>query len=151
MSGLTTSPPQATHPLVDPPFGADWWYRVQVPAQPWAVGLVRSSLLNALARHGWQAHTDVVSLLASELVTNGIVHGRHPVSVSLSGRAEVLRLDVYDPGPGLPRRRQATGSQENGRGLALLAALADRWGAMRHPTAGGKSVWCEVDHRSTVG
>ncbi|MGW8992331.1 ATP-binding protein [Streptomyces zhihengii] len=32
---------------------------------------------------------------------------------------------------------------ESGRGLALLEALAVRWGVERR--AGGKTVWCELD------
>jgi anti-sigma regulatory factor (Ser/Thr protein kinase) len=139
-----TSPPQPSHPLIDPPFGVDWWYRQHVPAKPWAVGQVRAAARWALERHGRQERADAVCLLASELVTNGIVHGKRPVSVCLSGRCEILRIEVYDPTPALPCARRAEANDEAGRGLALIAALAADWGTLLHPKAGGKSVWCEL-------
>ena len=40
----------------------------------------------------------------------------------------------------LPVARGATGYEEDGRGLLLLDALADSWGARPLPT-GGKAIW----------
>lgn len=144
MSGFLTPPLQPVHPALDPPFGVDWWYRVQVPAQPWAVGYVRASVRSALALHGCAERADEVCLLVSELVTNGIVHAKLPVSACVSGRSDVLRLEVYDPAPALPCARQSTDEDEAGRGLALIAALATQWGTLPHTGAGGKSIWCEL-------
>ncbi|NBE56868.1 ATP-binding protein, partial [Streptomyces boluensis] len=42
-----------------------------------------------------------------------------------------------------PRPRQAEGDDTNGRGLALVDGLADRWGWQSD--GGGKRIWCEVD------
>ncbi len=51
----------------------------------------------------------------------------------------VLRVEVHDSGPGMPRI--ADRADEGGRGLLLVAAFADRWGVDgRNP---GKAVWCE--------
>jgi hypothetical protein len=98
-----------------------------------------------LWRHGCGARADEACLLASELVTNGIVHAKHPVSTCLSGRrGGIVRIEVYDPAPALPQARQAAADEEAGRGLALLDALAADWGTRLHPKAGGKSVWCEL-------
>ena len=47
------------------------------------------------------------------------------------------------PGRGLaemPRRLRPTPEDEHGRGLQLVALIADRWGT--RPTAEGKAVWC---------
>ncbi|CAL9476436.1 hypothetical protein SUDANB1_02933 [Streptomyces sp. enrichment culture] len=86
-------------------------------------------------------------LCASELVTNVIRHvgDGAPVTVRVwreeGGR---VRLGVTDPDPrALPVPVGAVGAEEeSGRGLALLDALAVRWGVERE--AGRKTVWCEL-------
>ncbi|OEJ40288.1 ATPase [Streptomyces agglomeratus] len=85
---------------------------------------------------------DDVLLCVSELATNALVHGVPPgrgyrLRLWLCG--DVLRVEVHDSGSGLPRVREPDG--ESGRGLLLVAALADKWGVgEREP---GKIVWCE--------
>ncbi|MGW0501177.1 ATP-binding protein [Streptomyces sp. NPDC003007] len=88
-----------------------------------------------------------VQLCASELVTNVIRHVGEgvPVTVRLwreeGGR---VRLGVTDPDPrALPVLVGAVGAEEeSGRGLALLDALAVRWGVEQE--AARKTVWCEL-------
>ncbi|MFF7374204.1 ATP-binding protein [Streptomyces massasporeus] len=96
-----------------------------------------------------------VQLCASELVTNVIRHVREgaPVTVRVweleGGR---VRLGVTDPEPrALPVLVAAGAEAESGRGLALLDALALRWGVEQE--AGRKTVWCELftDAETTVG
>ncbi|MFF8014415.1 ATP-binding protein [Streptomyces sp. NPDC007929] len=88
-----------------------------------------------------------VQLCASELVTNVVRHVGEGVPVTVRvWRAEGgrIRLGVSDPDPrGLPVLVAGVGAEaESGRGLALLEALAVRWGVERE--AGRKTVWCEV-------
>jgi anti-sigma regulatory factor (Ser/Thr protein kinase) len=79
-------------------------------------------------------------LLVSEMVTNAIVHGRSPIDLRLRrGRAHLL-LEVDDTATAVPRKLRPTTSDVHGRGLQLVAQIADQWGT--RPTAGGKSVWC---------
>lgn len=95
-----------------------------------------------------------VQLCASELVTNVIQHLGEGVPVTVrvwcdgGGRT---RLEVTDPDPrALPVLRVAVGAdEESGRGLALLDALALRWGVAHGPC--GKTVWCELGARSGEG
>lgn len=81
----------------------------------------------------------------SELATNALVHGVPPgrgyrLRLWLHGDG-LLRVEVHDSGGGQPRMREPEG--EAGRGLLLVAALADKWGVgERSP---GKIVWCEFD------
>nr|WP_229379094.1 ATP-binding protein [Streptomyces sp. VRA16 Mangrove soil] len=60
-------------------------------------------------------------------------------SNSEDGAGDVVRVEVHDSGGGTAAPREPQG--EHGRGLRLVAALADKWGVgERDP---GKIVWCE--------
>ena len=74
---------------------------------------------------------DDVALLTSELVTNAILHSasRLPggqVTVSVQAADGMVRVDVTDQGELPPRFPRSRGL---GQGLALVAALADVFGA----------------------
>ncbi|HET8581702.1 MAG TPA: SpoIIE family protein phosphatase [Jatrophihabitans sp.] len=81
-------------------------------------------------------------LAVSELVTNAVVHGRPPVELRLHRTAEHVRIEVLDGSAVTPRELDATPEDEHGRGLRIVAALAEQWGSRR--TDDGKSVWCCV-------
>ncbi|WNM35462.1 ATP-binding protein [Streptomyces sp. Li-HN-5-11] len=55
-----------------------------------------------------------------------------------------LRVSVTDANDALPTLCEASPEDESGRGLALVAALADDWGAEPRPGGIGKTVWFEV-------
>jgi two-component sensor histidine kinase len=79
-------------------------------------------------------------LLVSELVTNAVVYGRPPIELRIRRTVVHVVLEVYDAAPFLPRKLRPTPEDEHGRGLQLVAHLADRWGT--RPTQHGKAVWC---------
>ncbi|MFJ3228320.1 ATP-binding protein [Streptomyces sp. NPDC086783] len=85
---------------------------------------------------------DDILLCAGELTTNALVHGVPPgrgLRLRLVPCGDLLRVEVHDSGGGEPR--VTAPAEESGRGLLLVAALADKWGvAQRNP---GKIVWCE--------
>ena len=54
-----------------------------------------------------------------------------------------LRVALADASSTAPRLKRAHPTAEDGRGMAILAALSDRWGIELH--VGGKRVWWEVD------
>jgi anti-sigma regulatory factor (Ser/Thr protein kinase) len=89
---------------------------------------------------------DTAELLTTELVTNALVHtGRGAVlKVRVDGRR--LRVEVRDfvrrRPPRLPVGQGADEDATGGRGLLLVATLADAWGVRGH--ALGKSVWFEL-------
>jgi anti-sigma regulatory factor (Ser/Thr protein kinase) len=85
---------------------------------------------------------DIV-LVVSELVTNAILHGGAAEQLRLRRTAQRVVIEVFDRGPRMPHPRAADLKAESGRGLHLVARLADRWGA--RPVRGGKAVWCEFD------
>ncbi|MFF5963753.1 ATP-binding protein [Streptomyces collinus] len=111
---------------------------LELLATPAAVSGVRRAL---------RAHGIDVQLCASELVTNVIRHVGEGVPVTVRVWEEEggrVRLGVTDPDPrALPVLVGAVGADdESGRGLALLDALAVRWGVEQE--AARKTVWCEL-------
>lgn len=99
-----------------------------------------------LAMRSWALLDEVVdtaTLLASELATNALVHGRGRVELRLRLTRDRLVLEAVDAGHHMPRRRRAEQDDEGGRGLQLVATLADRWGS--RATDDGKVVWAELD------
>jgi serine phosphatase RsbU (regulator of sigma subunit) len=108
-----------------------------------APGRARRLARQALDRWGLQELTDSVELLVSEVVTNAVRYASRPVTLRLL-RTDVLRCEVGDDVPQLPRMRQARATDEGGRGLYLVNKLARRWGATRLST--GKVVWFELNH-----
>ena len=81
-------------------------------------------------------------LLVSELVGNVIRHAKGPIRLRLL-RSRSLICEVYDGSLTTPRIRRAAYSDEGGRGLHLVAALSQRWGARY--LGDGKCIWTEQD------
>jgi anti-anti-sigma factor len=84
---------------------------------------------------------DRAELLASELVTNALLHARTDVRLRLALRGDRLHLGVHDGGSRLLRLVGGDPDAEAGRGLLLVERLARAWGVYR-PPEGGKVVWC---------
>jgi serine phosphatase RsbU (regulator of sigma subunit)/anti-sigma regulatory factor (Ser/Thr protein kinase) len=82
-------------------------------------------------------------LLVTELVTNAVLHGAPPVTLRLIRDGEAVRVEVWDGGRAVPIRALGSTEAMTGRGLSLVAALANNWGVDRS-TDGGKLVWAEV-------
>ncbi|HEY6744579.1 MAG TPA: ATP-binding protein [Mycobacteriales bacterium] len=91
---------------------------------------------------------ELTVLLASELVTNAVVHGRGPIQLLLVEDGDRLRVEVTDAEPRLPDGPgKPAEHDEGGRGLLILDRLADRWGSHPRRPPPGKVVWFEVRHR----
>lgn len=84
---------------------------------------------------------EVVALLTSEMVANAVMHAATPVTLAMALDGDILRVEAEDGCPDLPRPRSAEWDEPGGRGLALIEALARRWGAQ--PRGDGKVVWFE--------
>ncbi|MEV5364557.1 SpoIIE family protein phosphatase [Streptomyces cellulosae] len=117
-----------------------YWFLEPEDAAP---GRARRLARRQLSRWGMDELSDSVELLVSEVVTNAVRYASRPVTLRLL-RTDVLRCEVGDDVPQLPRLRQARATDEGGRGLYLVNRLARRWGATRLST--GKVVWFELNH-----
>jgi len=91
---------------------------------------------------------DVAILLASELVTNSLLHGGaavpgETVTVTVVAGDAGVRVEVTGPkADGVPVLRPADGEAEGSRGLRLVEHLAVRWGYER---GGGQAMtWFEL-------
>ncbi|MFI5555943.1 SpoIIE family protein phosphatase [Streptomyces sp. NPDC051738] len=84
--------------------------------------------------------SESTELLVSEVVANAVRFASRPIVLRLL-RTDVLRCEVEDDSPIVPRMRHARLSDEGGRGLFLVDQLAQRWGVTRVST--GKVVWFE--------
>lgn len=88
--------------------------------------------------------SETAVLLATELVTNAVEHGRGSAYLDATVEAGAIRLEVTDSSTVEPRpNTEVSDLDERGRGLILIDALASRWGVRPQPE--GKTVWCELD------
>jgi anti-sigma regulatory factor (Ser/Thr protein kinase) len=87
-----------------------------------------------------------VSLVVAELAANAVPHGSvrgRNFRVRLVLRDGVVRVEVADGRTErLPVPREPDG--EGGRGLVLVAALAERWGVEERIGMAYKVVWAEL-------
>ncbi|NUR00220.1 MAG: ATP-binding protein [Streptomyces sp.] len=83
-----------------------------------------------------------VELLASEVIANAVLHSAAPCDVAVTRTDDRLRVEVTDTNPSLPSVVEAGPSDESGRGLLLVGALADAWGT--EPESWGKTTWFEI-------
>ncbi|MEU7582225.1 ATP-binding protein [Streptomyces sp. NPDC041068] len=111
-----------------------------------SVTLARRRTARLVADWGHPGLAGDAALVVSELMTNALLHGSlrdRLIRVRIILTTDVLRIEVTDPrGERLPEPRVAGGTDQFGRGLLLIGALADRWGC--EPCTVGKAVYAEL-------
>ena len=97
---------------------------------------------------------ETLTLITAELCANAVQHGRVPgrdfhVRLATEAGGGRLRVEVSDaraerrPAAAVPA--DPDGESESGRGLLLVAALADDWGVTDRRSGPGKTVWAVTD------
>lgn len=118
---------------------------LELPCDEAAPGAVREAL-EQFEWLGWILGD--VMLVASELVTNAVIHSDCPSDSTLRvgawmERDEMIAISVTDPGnsglSALPRSASEFG--DGGWGLMIVDQLAARWGTER---SNGYRVWAEM-------
>ncbi|MFG3659812.1 SpoIIE family protein phosphatase [Streptomyces sp. NPDC047706] len=111
-----------------------------VEPDPAAVAELRARVTRRLTEWGLQDLAFTTELILSELVTNALRYGGAPIRVRVL-RDRSLICEVFDGSSTAPHLRYAAMTDEGGRGLFLVAQLAERWGTRYLP--GGKVIWAE--------
>jgi len=131
---------------------------VVVPHHPQGAGRARSRLAGELADLVRpELLADAVSV-AAELVGNAIRHAdplpggvvRVAWKIRYAAGGQIVDIRVTDGGgPSEPRVRQFDPDATDGRGLAIVEALAVRWGHERDGL--GQTVWAELVSTGRLG
>ena len=118
--------------------------RVDLPPKTGSVPLGRHIAMDLLRAWGSPHDLDDAALLVSELVSNVVdhVHGEAVLTLELELAEDWLRISVADGSSVRPVVRELEEGRPRGRGLQLVEAIADRWGAEDHH--GGKRIWFEL-------
>jgi anti-sigma regulatory factor (Ser/Thr protein kinase) len=114
-------------------------------AEPQEVAALRRIVRLHLKAWGLPRQEEVAQLCVSELVANVIRHvgSGTPTALRLSMSGTYLRVEVRDPDSrALPTLVAVGPDAESGRGLALVDAMADRWGVLLG--SDHKVTWCEI-------
>lgn len=127
--------------------GHPWRAHCRLVPNPEAAATARRQV-GRLTRGLREVRRSDAELLVSEVVTNALrhsgvdAHGSIDLQIVRSRRG--LRVEVRDPGPGFICGAPALPDPDEagGRGLYLVAALADRWGVERE---GRTLVWFEIE------
>jgi anti-sigma regulatory factor (Ser/Thr protein kinase) len=123
-------------------------------AVPKAVGQARALVASALSGGpGRMLDPDLVytaQLVASELVTNAVLHARTDLHLGLCHDDHTLLIAVADgaapDGPGIVAAdaRIDVDSGESGRGMVIVATLADDFGWQPRLDRRGKVMWALI-------
>ncbi|MGW4305062.1 ATP-binding protein [Streptomyces californicus] len=118
-------------------------------AAPESVRAARRFVREAAAHQRPETPADALGtleLLASELATNAIVHGRPSADASIRVVVDAgpgrTRIEVHDSCTRVPYVRPVSTLSERGRGLLLVRRLAASWGYVDHLDS--KYVWAAV-------
>ncbi|WP_369189468.1 ATP-binding protein [Streptomyces sp. R08] len=116
-----------------------------VHGTPAAASSARRQL--AIGIRAWDTSLDqelleTAELVAAELLANAVRHAGHgPISAGARLNDERLLIEVTDAGSKAPQVGLPDAEEEGGRGLFIVAALADRHGI--DPLPSGKRCWAE--------
>ncbi|MFE8950165.1 SpoIIE family protein phosphatase [Streptomyces sp. NPDC007856] len=112
-----------------------------LPEGPEAAPIARKATRDRLAAWGLDVETSYATeLIVSELVGNATRYGTPPLRLRLILN-RMLTCEVSDSALSAPHVRHARTIDESGRGLFIIATLAEQWGTRY--TADGKTVWAE--------
>jgi serine/threonine-protein kinase RsbW len=115
-------------------------------AEPQSAARARRALERLLLSRGVDGEgNEFAVLVASELVTNAICHGRDPIEFRADVTERIVRVEVRDGGAPLAADANYPDPwSTTGRGLAIVEAVSRDWGVEWHGD-GGKTVWAELD------
>lgn len=128
-------------------------FTMRFSSTPRGARLARRLVADRLDAWG-HPHTSItnetLALITAELTANAVCHGHVPgrdFEVRLIAGERAVRIEVSDTRaervPPLSLD-EPPADAESGRGLMLIAAMADTWGTTPGVNAPGKTVWAEL-------
>jgi Histidine kinase-like ATPase domain len=132
---------------------------LELGAYSTAVPCARLHARLVITEWGLGVLADTAELVVSELVTNavraadGLIRsvydgrrraGLPPVRLWLQSDYECVVVMVWDGSDQMPRRAAADAESQGGRGLWLVEARSDEWGAFKRERTSGKVVWARI-------
>jgi hypothetical protein len=112
-----------------------------LPCDPRTVAQVRAILRRLAVAWQYESILDAVELVASELVTNVVVHTADHAWLQLMRNDSVIRLATVDGDARKAELKVAGPADEAGRGLVIVHALSSSFGV--EYAGHGKRVWAE--------
>ncbi|MEV5973976.1 SpoIIE family protein phosphatase [Streptomyces sp. NPDC051921] len=109
-----------------------------LPSDPAVVAKARALTERRLTSWHLGEIAFTTELIVSELVTNAIRYGNPPIRLRLIHDRSLI-CEVSDTAATSPHLRHAATTDEGGRGLFMVAQLADSWGTRY--TSTGKTIW----------
>ncbi|MET9731658.1 ATP-binding protein [Streptomyces sp. NPDC006458] len=150
----SATPPNGHMPQ---PLAPEHEFTMRFTSSPRGARLARRLVSHRLNDWGHPYATPVnesLTLITAELTANAVRHGHVPgrdFHVRLTLAQDIARVEVTDTlaekqPPADPPATDLV--SESGRGLLLVAALADDWGVTPRRAAPGKTVWAELRVRT---
>jgi hypothetical protein len=100
------------------------------------------------ALRGWNVEdlAEDAMAITTELVQNVTQHTFNGGELFLDLQPDLIRIEVADAIPTAPRALDLDAHRLGGRGMQIVAAMAQRWGSRAAMWAGhtGKVVWAEL-------
>lgn len=122
---------------------------VSFDASAESIAQARRLVATQLSEWGLAVLADDARLVASELLTNAVLHAQPPIAMLLTRLVDGVRLEVSDGSSDTPLLVRAGTDVMTGRGWTLVEALCHDWGVV--PTDTGKVVWATLQLASAVG
>jgi anti-sigma regulatory factor (Ser/Thr protein kinase) len=124
-------------------------HALRLPAEDVSVPRARHAMDRWLRERGVCPDLrEQAALVISELATNAVKHTDSSwiVCAATSSPYGGVQLEVHDDDSGsrAPCRRTPTAEKEGGRGLHIVEALSESWGATASPVTRGNVVWARL-------
>lgn len=117
-------------------------YDIELPRGPRAPGLARRALTRWYGGELENDELHKIKLLASELVTNAVIHGQGEIHLRADLNEDRILVEVLDGGSGFEHDvRHVPFDALRGRGLSIVDATSSRWGIHEGTT----HVWFELE------
>jgi anti-anti-sigma factor len=104
--------------------------RLALGPVPTAAGAGRAFVAEVCGRWGQEELAGSAALLASELVTNAVIHARTAMELRVELRGPRLQVAVHDQDPNLDRVLAAKEETDRGLGLGIVDRVAASWGCV---------------------